>query len=145
MVAPVVGLLIGPVFDVISKTIDRIWPDATEAAKVKLEMFKMQQAGEFKEIDTDLQLMLGQLEVNKAEASSGNWYAASWRPTIGYICCAALAGQFIAHPLVMWYVAYEHLNISIPAFDFAPLMTIVLSLLGVGGLRTIEKIKGVNS
>jgi Protein of unknown function (DUF3154). len=140
---PLVNILVGPIFETISKVIDRVWPDPQQAAAAKLEMFKMQQAGEFKEIDTDLQLMLGQLEVNKAEASSGNWYAASWRPTIGYICCLALAGQFIAHPIVMWYVAYAHLNISIPAFDFGPLMTIVLSLLGVGGLRTLEKIKGV--
>ena len=140
---PLVNILLGPVFDTINKVIDRAWPDPTEAAKAKLEVMKMQQAGDFKELDAAVQLAVAQIEVNKAEASSGNWYAASWRPTIGYICAFALGGQFIAHPLIEWFVAYKGLNISIPSFDFAPLMTIVLSLLGVGAMRTVEKIKGV--
>lgn len=142
---PLLAALLGPVFDTINKVIDRAWPDPTEAAKIKAQLIVAQQQMDMKELDANVQLALKQMDVNQAEASSGNWYASSWRPSIGYICALAMAFQFIGHPIVEWIIAYRHLTVTVPSFDFGPLMTVVMTMLGMGTLRTFEKVKGVNS
>ncbi len=83
----VLELILGPV----TKVLDKIIPDPQAKAVTQLELLKLQQAGEFKELDTQLQLDLGQLGVNKAEAASGNAFASSWQPLCGYVCVLGLA------------------------------------------------------
>ena len=59
-----------------SQVIERVWPDPTQAAQAKLELFKLQQSGELTQI-------AGQLEINKAEAQNPNLFVSGWRPAIG--------------------------------------------------------------
>jgi hypothetical protein len=134
--APLVGLIVGPVFDVIGKIIDRVVPDKNAAEKAKLEMFQLAQTQEF-------QASMEQIKVNAAEAASGSPYAAGWRPTIGYICAAGLAYNYIAYPLLLWLVAASGSPMTPPGLFDGALMELVLGMLGLGALRSFEKVKGV--
>lgn len=118
------------------KIIDKIWPDETQANIAKLELLKMQQSGE-------LALITGQLEVNKVEAGSASVFVAGWRPFIGWTCGAAFAYKFVIAPAVAFgLAAYGH-PVELPVLDFTEMSTVLLGMLGIGGMRTLEKIKGV--
>lgn len=123
--------------DLASKIIDRVWPDKTAQDEAKLEMLKLQIANEF-------QLQVAQIQVNTAEAASSSIFVAGWRPAIGWICSAALAYQYILRPLVSWaMVLTGHQTIGpMPGLD-SNLWELMLGMLGIGGLRTFEKVKGV--
>lgn len=135
--APIVGALIGPVFDVVGKIIDRVFPDKTLADKAKLELMQLAQTQDF-------QLAIEQIKVNAAEASSGSAYAAGWRPTVGYICAAALGYNFILYPLLNWGVAIWEPSFKPPPLFADNLMELILGMLGLGGMRSYEKVKGVS-
>jgi hypothetical protein len=128
---PVTALL-----DIGGKVIDRIWPDPTAAAVAKLELFKLQQSGELSQI-------AAQLKVNEVEAASPNPFVSGWRPFIGWICGVAFAVQFVAGPLLEWASALAGHPIKFPAMDLGTMMPLLLGMLGLGGLRTAEKINGV--
>lgn len=134
----VLELLIGPV----GKILDRVLPDPQAKAAAQLELIKLQQAGEFRELDNQLQRDLGQIEVNKAEAASGNAFGSSWRPSCGYVACAGLAYQFLAQPLLAWVSGIQGWPVP-PNLDMFDLITLLGGMLGLGGLRTREKLSGV--
>lgn len=84
-----------------------------------------------------------QVEVNKIEAASSNWIASSWRPLIGLACAVTIWMSYIVAPLMTWGFTLAHLPIPpMPKFD-ANMMELVYAMLGMGGLRTFEKLKGV--
>lgn len=82
-----------------------------------------------------------QIEVNKIEAQSNNKFASSWRPMVGYICAFALAYNFILQPFLI--VGFQILKISLvpPVLEISQLVSILFAMLGMGGIRTYEKIK----
>jgi len=87
---------------------------------------------------------MSQVEVNKAEASHRSIFVAGWRPFIGWTCGVALAYHFILAPLIIFGVAWYGAEIpEIPAFDMDSLMTVLLGMLGLGGMRSFEKAKGL--
>lgn len=135
---------IGSVLDFGSKIIDRIWPDPAQRDAAKLELFKAQQAGEFKQMDQAFELAKGQIGVNQAEAASANLFTSGWRPAIGWVCAAALAYQYVGRPLVAWAFAVAgHPLAPMPGLD-DNLWQLMLGMLGLGGLRTFEKIQGAS-
>jgi hypothetical protein len=84
-----------------------------------------------------------QNDVNKTEAASGSIFVAGWRPFIGWVCGAALAFQYIIRPLAtMALTAMHRPDIILPGLD-DNLWQLMLGMLGMGGLRTFEKVKGV--
>lgn len=87
---------------------------------------------------------LAQLEVNKAEAAHKNTFVAGWRPFVGWVCGVALAYHFILAPLLQFGFALAGLDQELPEFDFSQLSTVLMGMLGLGGLRTFEKMKGVS-
>lgn len=85
----------------------------------------------------------GQLEINKAEASHRNIFVAGWRPFIGWTCGIALFWHFVGLPITLFAVSWFAVDIpELPTFDMETLMTVLMGMLGLGGLRTFEKIKG---
>lgn len=86
---------------------------------------------------------LAQIEVNKAEAQHASIFVAGWRPCIGWICAIALGYHFILSPILATILTLSGYTITLPEFDFAQLSTILMGMLGLGGLRTFEKMKGV--
>ena len=122
---------VSALLDIGGKVIDRMWPDPVQAAQAKLELVKLQQSGELAQIT-------GQLEINKVEAQSTSIFVAGWRPAIGWICALALFYQYIARPLL---IAFGFVQ-SMPGLD-DNLWQLLLGMLGLGGLRTFEKVQGV--
>ena len=88
--------------------------------------------------------LLAQLDINKAEAASGSLFKGGWRPFVGWICGFALLYHFILSPLIIFIVTLSGATIPpLPEFDMGSLMTVLLGMLGIGGLRTFEKQKGL--
>lgn len=125
--------------DIGGKLIDRIWPDPTQAASAKLQLMQMQQSGELAQIAADADQAKAQLAVDQAEASSSSPFTSGWRPAIGWVCASALAFQYLVRPLAI----AAHPALVLPGLD-ENLWQLVLGMLGMGGLRTFEKIKGVS-
>ena len=125
--------LIGPVSNLLGKFIE----DKDMKNKLAHEVATM--------AETHAQeLAKGQIEINKAEAQHKSIFVAGWRPFIGWTCGIALCWYFVLQPVVMFLSAYIGFQIpELPEFDMGSLMTILGGLLGLGGLRTYEKQKGL--
>ena len=87
----------------------------------------------------------GQIAINKEEAKSTNIFVAGWRPFIGWVGGVSLAYSFIVQPLIVWYAGFHHIVVQTPTLDTGTLMNLVLAMLGFGGLRTFEKLKGIDT
>ena len=127
----------------ITGVLDKVLPDPQAKAEAQLKMLEMAQKGELAALDADMKLALGQLEVNKVEAGT-DLFRGGWRPAVGWLCAAGLAYQFLAQPLLPWIVGlFGGFVAPLPPIDNETLMTLLAGMLGLGGLRTYEKIKKV--
>lgn len=135
---------LGAVFDFGSKVIDKIFPDKDAADRAKLEMLKLQQEGAFKELEIQFELAKGQLAVNVEEAKSSSVFVSGWRPAVGWICVSAYAFNYLIMPLANWVAKWlDAAAPAIIALDTGELTTLLFGMLGIGTLRTVEKVKGV--
>lgn len=117
-----------------------------ESAKGILGMFfpdKTQQ--ERDQLAAVLATLQAQTDTNKAEASSTNVFVAGWRPFVGWICGSGFGVQFVIGPLCEWGSALFGHPIKFPTMDLGTMMPLLLGMLGLGGMRTAEKIQGVPS
>jgi hypothetical protein len=90
------------------------------------------------------ELAKGQLDINKAEASHKSIFVSGWRPFVGWTCGVALCYHFILAPLILFGVGISGYTVPpLPEFDMGSLMTVLMGMLGLGGLRTFEKTKGL--
>jgi hypothetical protein len=136
---------LGSVFDFGSKIIDKIFPDKDAADRAKVEMLKLQQEGAFKELEANLQLSLAQTKINEKEAENPNVFVSGWRPAVGWVCVSAYAFNYLLMPLINWGAKWLDANAPlIMALDTGELTTLLFGMLGIGGLRTFEKVKGVS-
>lgn len=85
----------------------------------------------------------GQTETNAAEAANRSLFVAGWRPWIGWVCGAALAYQYVGAPLIAWTAAIAGHPLPAPPRLDDMLWELMFGMLGMGGLRTFEKIRGV--
>jgi hypothetical protein len=86
----------------------------------------------------------GQLAINQQEAASTNWFVAGWRPGVGWVCVAGLAYDLILAPFAQFLLATFHWapkGIALPVLDSASITALLIPLLGIGALRTAEKIQ----
>tara|TARA_R110000796_G_scaffold13888_1_gene44769 strand:- start:17 stop:397 length:381 start_codon:yes stop_codon:yes gene_type:complete len=116
--------LIGPVTGILDKFVE----DKDLRATLQHEM--------------DMQLHnanLAQIEVNKAEASSSSLFKGGWRPFVGWTCGVALLYHFLLQPIIIFGLSAASIDFILPEFDMGSLMTILMGMLGLGGLRTYEK------
>jgi hypothetical protein len=128
-------LILGPLFQLGQGIIDRLFPDPAKKAEAELELLKMTQSG-------DLQVILAQLAINAKEAESSSIFVAGWRPFVGWICGIGLAYATILHNLLEWLSVVRDWPLP-PAVDTDTLLYVLGAMLGIGGLRTLEKVKGV--
>ena len=90
------------------------------------------------------ELAKGQLDINKEEAKHRSIFVSGWRPFVGWTCGAALCYHFILAPLILFGVGISGYTVPpLPEFDIGSLMTVLMGMLGLGGLRTFEKTKGL--
>jgi roadblock/LC7 domain-containing protein len=116
--------------------VDRLIPDRAAAEKAKAEM-------EAELIRAINEAALAQVEVNKIEAGHSSVFVAGWRPSIGWVCAAGLAWAFVLAPVASWALMVFGVKAELPAIQFDHLFELVLAMLGIGGLRTFEKLRGV--
>lgn len=120
---------VGAVADLASTVINKIWPDKSEQEK--------------QELAAAVLVVSGQLEINKSEAANPNAFVSGWRPFIGWVCGAGCAWNWIGLPVVKaGLVAFGH-PLDVNPADLSEMMPLLLGMLGLGGLRTVEKINGV--
>lgn len=117
--------------DLAKTVVSTIWPDKSAQEQAQLA--------------AALQLVQGQIDTNKAEATSGNAFVSSWRPMIGYICGFGCAWNWLGLPVAKFVLAALGHPVNVSPADVSEMMPVLMGLLGLGGLRTVEKIKGVAS
>ena len=86
---------------------------------------------------------LANLKINEADAKSGNWFQSGWRPFIGWSCGFALAYTYVMQPILTFGLAQAGYLIDLPAVNLGEMMPVLMGMLGLGGLRTFEKVKGI--
>lgn len=115
--------------DLAKTVVSTIWPDKSAQEQAQLA--------------AALSLVQGQMDINKAEAASPSAFTSSWRPFIGWVCGVGCAWNWIGLPVAKFVmIALGHPAAVSPA-DLSEMMPLLLSMLGLGGYRTLEKIKGV--
>jgi hypothetical protein len=144
MIPAVIAAGASVLVDAVARGADRVlashFPDPAQRQTVVVELL-----GDFQAAD------LKQMEVNAAEAASGSAYAAGWRPTIGYVCAAALAYQYLLAPLGLWGASWASVIAGHDWLATMPpppriddhLWELMFGLLGLGALRSFEKVRGV--
>lgn len=138
-------LLLNTIWTMGQSLLDRFFPDPEQRAAAQLELLKMQQQGDFKEIDAALARDLAQADINKMEASSTNSFVSGWRPAAGWVCVLGLMYQFLLRPMAPWLLnVFGHPVPELPSLE-GSLMELTFAMLGLGGLRTFDKVKGVAS
>lgn len=124
--------MIDKLVEPLSKILDKVVVDKDLKAQLRHE------------ITTELhRANMAQIEVNKVEAAHKNMFVSGWRPFVGWCCAAALAYHFIFQPILVFILSLSGIAITLPEFDMNSLMTVLLGMLGLGGMRSLEKINGV--
>ena len=106
---------------------------AGKASKEELDA-----AAQSEGLSAEVRLRLAQLELNKAEATHSSMFVAGWRPAVGWICAIILLFNFIIGPIAATF------GVMVPLLDASTMMPVLLGMLGLGGMRSFEKMKGVN-
>ena len=124
-----------------TKLLDKLFPDPEQKAKAMLELERMKQTGELAQLTAETELAKAQTQINQVEAASQDRFVSRWRPFIGWVCGVAFAYHFVAQPLLAFLLAAGGHKVELPVFDMDALSTVLLGMLGLGSMRTIEKIK----
>jgi len=120
--------------------IERLFPDkvaqAKERAEAEQKLMEMAQSERMAAAAQETQLAIAQIAVNEHEAQNPNLFVSGWRPAIGWTCCIGLVYSFLVQPVL---IAFHY---PAPVLDSGVLMTLLGGMLGLGTLRSIEKVKG---
>ena len=134
-----------PIIEAGLAILDKLIPDPVARQAAKVRLLELEQAGQLAQLDATLKLAQGQLEVNKVEAASPDRFVSGWRPAVGWVCAGGFAYVTLLQPLLPWLA---HLaggtHEPLPNIPTDVLLTLLLGMLGLGGLRTAEKIKGAS-
>lgn len=128
-------LVLGPILEVGKTLIDRFFPDKEKAAEAEREFLKMAIQGE-------LTQTIAQLEINAKEAAHPSIWVAGWRPFFGWIGGLGFLYSVVVQPALVWY-GVAHGWPTPPEVNMDLLWVVITGMLGIGGLRTVEKIKQV--
>lgn len=121
--------MISSLINVVAPILDKFVPDADERNKLAHEIATMAERHA-------QEIALAQIEVNKIEAK-GDWFRAGWRPATGWVCVLGFAVNFLVVPIASGF------GLDIPQADVGTMMPVLLGMLGLGGMRTMEKTKGM--
>ncbi len=109
--------------------ISRIWPDKTAQDQAQLA--------------AAVALVQGQLQINNTEAGNTSTFVSGWRPFVGWVCGMACAWNWIGIPVANLLLKLANQNVALGMADLGQMMPLLMGLLGMGTLRTVEKIQGV--
>ena len=131
-----IAALLPSLLPVVGDVLDRFFPNKEEKERAAREI-EAKLAEHLAKID------IAQLEVNKQEAAHRSLFVAGWRPFVGWTCGLALFYTYVAQPMAMFIMAQTGDLVQLPQLDLSTMMPVLLGMLGLGGLRTYEKFKGV--
>lgn len=134
--------LVLDILPAVSKLLDKIIPDPLAREAAKLELIRAERAQDLEELRLALASDQSQNTINQTEAASSELFVAGWRPFIGWVCGVAFCYHFVLQPILAFAIVNSGGTVNLPAFDMDALFTVLMGMLGLGGLRTIEKIKG---
>ena len=138
----------GLIGDIAGKLIDTVagfFPNPEEKAKAAQALETLRLQGAFHTQELQIQLLLQQAKTNQVEAASRSLWVAGWRPGVGWTCGAALAYSYVLQPfLVFVMTALGHPLTGLPTLDLSQLMPVLVGMLGLGYMRTQEKLKGMS-
>ena len=120
--------------------IDRLIPDPTAKAQATMQLLQMKQTGELAQLTADSDIAKAQTAVNQAEATSSSVFVAGGRPFIIWVCGVALANDYILRPVALFVSSLAHVAGSWPALDVGSLMPLLLGMLGLGAMRSFDKV-----
>ena len=132
-----IAALIPSLLPIVGEVLDRFFPNKEEIERAAREI-------EAKLTEHLAKIDLAQLEVNKEEARSRNIFVAGWRPFVGWTCGMALAYTYVIQPILIFGLAHFGYWVDLPPLDMSTMMPVLLGMLGLGGLRSFEKYKGVS-
>lgn len=120
---------LGSVADLVNNTINKIWPDKSAAEQQQLAAAVM--------------VVQGQIDTNKEEAKSPSVFVSGWRPFIGWVCGLACAWNWIGLKIALFIAAAMGHVLNVQPADISEMMPVLLGMMGLGGMRTYEKLQGV--
>jgi hypothetical protein len=120
---------LGAVSGLVNTAINKIWPDKSEQEKQQLAAAVM--------------VVQGQLDINKVEAANPSVFVSGWRPFIGWVCGAACAWNWIGLPIAAMALKVYQIDIPLSPANLTEMLPVLMGMLGLGTLRTVEKINGV--
>jgi|TARA_R110000744_G_scaffold36954_1_gene84999 hypothetical protein len=132
-----IAALLPSLIPIVGDVLDRFFPNKEEKERAQREI-------ESKLTEHLAQIDLAQLEVNKQEAAHRSLFIAGWRPFIGWTCGLALFYTYLIQPMATFVLAQTGELIQLPQVDLSMMMPVLLGMLGLGGLRSFEKYKGVS-
>jgi hypothetical protein len=145
---PLVGILAGPLLEIGKELIDRIWPDKTaqekERAAAELELLRLTQSERMADKANEVAIALAQIKVNEEEAKNASLFVSGWRPAVGWVCAASFGYVYLVGPLITSISAAYGKSFPLPPVDMESMLYVLGGLLGLGGLRTFEKVKGAS-
>lgn len=129
---------IGEIATAVKGVVDKFLPDKSEEEKNKLAL-------ELAQLQFDQVITQAQIETNKAEAGNTSVFVAGWRPFIGWVCGGAFAWTFVFAPMIAYGAKLAGNPVDLPNLDLSQLSPVLMGMLGLGAMRTVEKMKGVGS
>lgn len=120
---------VGAVADLASTVINKIWPDKSEQEK--------------QELAAAIMVVQGQIDINKVEAANPSLFVSGWRPYIGWVCGLGCTWNWVGLPVLKAAMAIYGSPLSVSPADLSEMMPLLVGLLGLGGLRTYEKVMSV--
>ena len=128
-------LILGSVLEMGKTLLDRFVPDPEKKREAEMELVRMAADGELKQV-------IAQLEINAREAAHPSVFVAGWRPAFGWAGVAGFVYAVIAQPMMAWFGQIKGWPVP-PELNLDLLWVVVTGLLGIGGLRSVEKLRGV--
>jgi len=117
---------LGEVASLAETVVNKLFPDKSEQERAQMA--------------ATLAVVQGQLDTNKAEAANPSMWTSGWRPGVGWTCAAAFAVQFVIGPMGEWCATVAGHPVKFPQLDLGTMMPLLLGMLGLGGMRTVEKL-----
>lgn len=125
----------------VGQTVREFIPDADKKADLQLKLAELADAAEARENA----LILGQLDINLEEAKNSNIFVAGWRPAIGWTGAVALGHTWVLAPILQWVFRIGHIDLPMPALSPDAIYPIIIGMLGLGTMRTVEKMTGTTA
>uniref|UniRef100_UPI0035C74D4D 3TM-type holin n=1 Tax=Serratia quinivorans TaxID=137545 RepID=UPI0035C74D4D len=120
-----------------TSVINKIWPDPVKQAEEQRKLQELAQKGNLEELNAEVKLLISQVDLNKVEAAHKSIFVAGWRPFVGWVCGFGLLYNVILAPFLdIW--------LTVPEVETDLLYPVLLGMLGLGGMRSFEKVKRVS-